>query len=118
MAITSVSVWAPPSPVFPRSLQESAAFPTSLKTGKPGSWWRPATSTASLNTSSPSSPANIEIVARGLNPDQGGAEIVHYQTASGGAVYSAGSITYPASLLVDAVVSKITANVIKRFTTV
>ena len=62
--------------------------------------------------------ADIEIVARGLNPDQGGAEIVHYQTASGGAVYSAGSITYPASILVDEVVSKITANVIKRFTTV
>ncbi len=67
---------------------------------------------------SPSSPANTEIVARGLNPDQGGPEIVHYQTASGGPVYSAGSITYPASILVDEVVSKITANVIKRFTTV
>ncbi|SVE54164.1 uncharacterized protein METZ01_LOCUS507018, partial [marine metagenome] len=51
-------------------------------------------------------------------PDQGGAEIVHYQTASGGAVYSAGSITYPGSILVDEVVSKITANVIKHFTTV
>ena len=64
---------------------------------------------------SPSSPANVEIVARGINPDRGGAEIVHYCTNSGGAVYSVGSITYPASILVDEVVSRITANVIERF---
>ena len=64
---------------------------------------------------SPASPANVEIVARGLNPDRGGAEIVHYQSASGGAVFSVGSITYPASILVDEIVSQITANVIERF---
>ena len=34
---------------------------------------------------------------------------------SGGAVFSVGSITYPASILVDEVVSRITANVIERF---
>jgi N,N-dimethylformamidase len=67
---------------------------------------------------SPASPAHIEIVARGLNPDRGGAEIIHYQTSSGGAVFSVGSITYPASILVDGIVSQITANVIKRFATV
>ena len=64
---------------------------------------------------SPASPANVEIIARGLNPDRGGAEIVHYQSASGGAVFSVGSITYPASILVDEIVSRITANVIERF---
>jgi hypothetical protein len=67
---------------------------------------------------SPASPANVEIVARGINPDRGGAEIVHYCTDSGGAVYSVGSITYPASILVDEVVSRITANVIERFTAI
>ena len=64
---------------------------------------------------SPFSPPGIEIIARGLNPDRGGAEIVHYETASGGAVFSVGSITYPASILVDETVSRITANVIERF---
>ncbi|MXW81131.1 MAG: carboxypeptidase regulatory-like domain-containing protein, partial [Gemmatimonadetes bacterium] len=49
---------------------------------------------------SPFSPPGTEIVARGLNPDQGGAEIVHYETASGGAVFSVGSIAYPAAILV------------------
>jgi len=67
---------------------------------------------------SPASPANTEIVARGLNPDQGGAEIVYYQSDSAGEVFSVGSITYPASILVDDVVSQITANVIKHFTNV
>ena len=33
---------------------------------------------------SPFSPPGTEIIARGLNPDRGGAEIVHYETASGG----------------------------------
>ena len=64
---------------------------------------------------SPFSPPGTEIIARGLNPDRGGAEIVHYETASGGAVFSVGSITYPASILVDETVSRITANVIERF---
>jgi hypothetical protein len=64
---------------------------------------------------SPHSPVNTELLAMGLNPDQGGAEIVCYETPSGGAVFSVGSITYPASLLVDEAVSRITANVINGF---
>ena len=64
---------------------------------------------------SPSSPDGVTIVARGLNPDGGGGEIIHYDTDSGGAVFSVGSINYPSSILVDDVVSRITANVIKRF---
>ena len=64
---------------------------------------------------SPSSPPNVRVVARGLNPDNGGAEITHYDTPSGGAVFSAGSMTYPTSILVDDTVSRLTANAIKHF---
>ena len=64
---------------------------------------------------SPSSPAGIEHLAKGLNPDNGGADIVHFDTPSGGAVFSVGSITWPSSVLVDAAVSRITANVLHRF---
>jgi hypothetical protein len=41
--------------------------------------------------------------------------MVYYETARGGAAFSVGSITYPASLLVDPTVSRVTANVIARF---
>ena len=64
---------------------------------------------------SPSSPAGVELLAKGLNPDEGGAELVAFETPSGGAVFSAGSICWPSSLLVDDAVSKITANVLRRF---
>jgi hypothetical protein len=65
---------------------------------------------------SASSPANVRILARGLNPEEGGAEIVHFDTPTGGQVFSVGSITWPAAILVDDAVSAITANVIRRFT--
>ncbi|HJP34045.1 MAG TPA: DUF6605 domain-containing protein [Candidatus Latescibacteria bacterium] len=65
---------------------------------------------------SPSSPANTHLIARGMNPDRGGAEIVHFDTDSGGEVFSVGSITWSASVLVDDVVSAMTANVLRRFT--
>lgn len=64
---------------------------------------------------SPSSPPNIVLLAKGLNPDKGGAEMVYHETACGGAVFSTGSITYCASLLVDPAISRITGNVIDRF---
>jgi hypothetical protein len=64
---------------------------------------------------SPSSPPNTKLLAKGLNRDEGGAEIVYHETAGGGAVYSVGSISYPASLPVDANISKITRNVVERF---
>jgi hypothetical protein len=63
----------------------------------------------------PSSPPNVQVLARGLNPDQGGAELVYFETAGGGAVFSAGSITYPTALLCDPPTSRITANVINRW---
>ncbi len=64
---------------------------------------------------SPHSPPGTVLLAKGTNQDDGGAEIVYYETASGGAVYSVGSITYVASILVDKALSKMTANVIRRF---
>ena len=62
-----------------------------------------------------SSPKNAVLLAKGLNPDEGGAEIVYHQTQSGGEVFSVGSISYPSSLPVDENLSRITANVLERF---
>ena len=64
---------------------------------------------------SASSPANARPLAKGLNPDDGGAEIVCFDTPSGGHVFSVGSISWPASLPVDEQVSRITRNVLQRF---
>lgn len=50
------------------------------------------------------------VPAKGMNQDDGGAEMVYYDTASGGAVFSVGSMTYPACLGVDAEVWRITRN--------
>lgn len=63
----------------------------------------------------PSSPRNVRLLAKGMNRDNGGAEIVYYDTPAGGEVFSAGSIAWPSCLLVDDAVSKITANVLRRF---
>lgn len=63
------------------------------------------------------SPASVQLLAKGLNPDNGGAEIVIHNTASGGSVFSVGSICWPSSVLVDEAVSKITENVLQRFST-
>jgi hypothetical protein len=64
---------------------------------------------------SASSPANTRLLARGLNPDCGGAELVLHEPPGGGAVFSVGSICWPSSLLVDEHVSRVTANVVRRF---
>jgi hypothetical protein len=64
---------------------------------------------------SPNSPAGIRRLAKGLNPDDGGADMVTFDTPSGGMVFSVGSINYVASLPVDENVSRITGNVLRRF---
>jgi hypothetical protein len=64
---------------------------------------------------SPSSPANTHLLARGLNPDGGGAEMVIHEPGRGAAVFSAGSICWVSSLWVDDGISRITANVVRRF---
>ena len=61
------------------------------------------------------SPSDAVLLAKGLNPENGGAEMVLRELRNGGRVFSVGSITYPASLLVDENVSRITRNVVKRF---
>lgn len=63
----------------------------------------------------PLSPAGARLVAKGTNPDKGGAEMVFYETSSGGEVFAAGSINYVSSLLVDAKLSRVTSNVLSRF---
>lgn len=65
---------------------------------------------------SPYSPPNTVLLAKGTNPDDGGGELTCYELDNGGAGFSVGSITWCASLLVDDAVSRITANVLRRFT--
>jgi hypothetical protein len=67
---------------------------------------------------SASSPANAQRLAKGLNPDDGGAEMVTFDAVtphSVGRVFSAGSINWVAALPVDEHVAAITANVLRRF---
>jgi len=64
---------------------------------------------------SASSPKNVRLLAKGLNPDDGGAEMVLFDTPGGGAVFSVGSINYVASLPIDDAVSRVTATVLRRF---
>jgi hypothetical protein len=64
---------------------------------------------------SPNSPPGTELLAKGTNCDDGGAEIVSYETPSGGAVFSVGSITWVPCLLVDDAVSRITLNALNRY---
>jgi hypothetical protein len=64
---------------------------------------------------SKSSPKNVKRLAKGLNPDNGGAEIVFFDTPKGGMVFSAGSICWPSAIVVDDGVSQVTANVLRRY---
>ena len=64
---------------------------------------------------SPSSPPDIARLAKGTEPRRRRRRAGCYETSSGGAVFSAGSITWPSSILVDDCVSRITANVLRRY---
>lgn len=64
---------------------------------------------------SASSPANTLLLAKGTNPDEGGAEIVLHEPGRGGAVFSVGSITWVPALFPDPSVSRITRNVLQKF---
>ena len=57
------------------------------------------------------------MLAKGTNPADGGAEMAIVEPAGHGAVFSAGSINWVSSLLVDDAVSQITRNVLQRFAT-
>jgi N,N-dimethylformamidase len=62
-----------------------------------------------------SSPANTRLLAKGVNADGGGAELVVVDPFGEGKVFSVGSITWIAALLTDPVVSRITSNVLKAW---
>ncbi|NBS91737.1 carboxypeptidase regulatory-like domain-containing protein, partial [bacterium] len=64
---------------------------------------------------SPSSPAGITHLAKGTNENEGGAQMITFDTPSGGKVFSVGSINYVSSLPIDEKVSQITSNVLRRF---
>ena len=64
---------------------------------------------------SPGSPPNTRLLARGLNPDDGGAHLVHFETPQGGGVFSVGSISWVSSLPVDEHVARVTENAVRRF---
>ena len=70
-----------------------------------------------LDKISADSPGNLVHLAKGMNPGDSGADMVLYDTPSGGAVFSAGSMNWTMSLPVDEGVSRITANVLRRFLT-
>jgi len=68
-----------------------------------------------LDKLSPHAPANVVHLAKGMNPDDSGADLILYETPAGGAVFSAGSLNWPLALPVDEGVSGVTANVLRRF---
>ncbi|MGE0610145.1 MAG: N,N-dimethylformamidase beta subunit family domain-containing protein [Pirellulales bacterium] len=61
------------------------------------------------------SPANLRHLARGDNPEESGADLVTFDTPSGGAVFSTGSLCWTLSIAVDEGVSQVTANVLRKF---
>jgi len=60
-------------------------------------------------------PPNLVHLAKGENPDGEGSDLVIFETSSGGAVFSVGSLCWTLSLPIDDGVSAITANVLRRF---
>ena len=61
------------------------------------------------------SPSGVRRLAKGMNPEDTGADMVMLETPSGGAVFSAGSLCWTLSIAVDEGVSNVTANVLGRF---
>ena len=61
------------------------------------------------------SPSNIILLAKGTNPDNGGAEMTYYDHTGGGGVFSVGSITFGGSLAIDDNLSQITKNVLNKY---
>ncbi len=61
------------------------------------------------------SPVNVEHIAKGENPNGGGADLVYYRHEKGGQVFSVGSMSWIAALFTDKNVSRITKNVLTRF---
>ena len=58
----------------------------------------------------------VTLIAKGTNPDNGGADMIYYQRNGGGQVFSASSITFTRTLMLAELSSQITKNVIEEFT--
>jgi N,N-dimethylformamidase len=63
---------------------------------------------------SANSPNTVQRFAKGTNPDDGGADLVCYESGRG-AVFSVGSITWVSALFTDPHVSRITRNILEQF---
>lgn len=61
------------------------------------------------------SPPNTIFLAKGTNPESGGATMCYYQHIAGGHVFSAGSITFTGSLTEDPICHQIAKNVFDNF---
>jgi len=68
-----------------------------------------------LDKISPHSADNLCHLAKGNNPNGSGADMVVFETPSGGSVFSVGSLCWPLSVIVDDGTSAVTANVLRRF---
>jgi hypothetical protein len=60
-------------------------------------------------------PRNAVLLARGENGAGGGADMIYIDHATGGSVFSVGSINFGGSLLGDATLTKILRNVLDTF---
>ena len=69
-----------------------------------------------LDKIGPHAPPDVTHLAKGDNPDDAGADLICFDTSSGGGVFSTGSLTWTLSLPIDDHVSAITANVLRRWT--
>ena len=61
------------------------------------------------------SPKNIELIAKGINMENGGADMTYYTNNFGGKIFSTGSISYCSCLQTDLACSKILKNVFDKF---
>ncbi len=62
-----------------------------------------------------SPPANIELLARGTNAGGYGADMTYYHHPGGGGVFSAGSLSFCGSMVVDTVLQRVVRNVLDEF---
>ncbi|MCB0335318.1 MAG: hypothetical protein KDD62_03410 [Bdellovibrionales bacterium] len=61
------------------------------------------------------SPTNILLLAKGLNPNGGGANLTYYQHTGGGGVLSAGSIHFAKGLVIDETLNQLVRNFLDRY---
>lgn len=63
----------------------------------------------------PYTPKNFVRLAKGLNPNLGGSDMIYYDTPSGGGVFSVGSLTFTGTLESDKDISQMVKNVLNHF---